>query len=85
MLLDEHLVEAKRQFSENHQLCIIYRMWENVVWPRPGAHPGARQQKGHLGTYNDYRDQMRFFNKTSDITETGCYRSETITSTIILF
>ena len=44
-------------------------MWENVVWPRPGAHPGARQQKARLGPSSVYRDQMRFDNKTSDITQ----------------
>ena len=33
---------------------------EKIIWPRPGSHPRARQQKAHSAPYIIYRDQMIF-------------------------
>ena len=60
-------------------------MWKIDVWHMPKATNGAQpQKKTLLVRHRFFGSQIRFLIKTSDTTSTGCNRSETITSAIIL-
>ena len=64
-------------FLKNNRKC------KYVGLSAPGARNGAQQQEMKSGRHIVYQDQMRFVSKTSDITSTGCKRTDTIRSLII--
>ena len=79
--------DIKNDFrSDALEMAIFWKikMWKYAVWLAPGARNGAQQHKTCSWSSLVYRVPIRFSSKTNDVTPTGCTRSDTTTSTIIL-